>query len=378
MVRASKDCRMSSLNSRRAGPPKRMVVRIAIAVAFVMAVALYAAHVEGQKSARAAAASHALSLVTKAPAKALAEAVAAREDYGAAPDIARATWAALMAGGGQHGTAAMRKWTFAYTPRDPGFRLMFSKDSRFLAALDGTTIRVWNTEDGSEVLTTTAGDRFIGYWRIGAQHFGLFASYQYYDLVNSVIELPDGFRYAQASKDSLTAVAPGGDWAYRVPDLAQGRLDYPIKLVNLHTGEKREVDAGFMGAGAVAVNADATRIAVAPAESNAGRIMLWNARSRERIALIASGRFNRQLTFSRALNMLIAAGGGDTIAFVDAESGQPAFDLRHPARAIADDPNGLWFAVASGGTIKLYRGMNNAVIGAIAGREVRRAPATSH
>jgi hypothetical protein len=76
--------------------------------------------------------------------------------------------------------------------------------------------------------------------------------------------------------------------------------------------------------------------------------------------------------------MLVAVGGGETIAFIDADSGKPAFDLHHDARAIADDPKGLWFAVASGDSIKLYRGMNNAVTGAIADREVRRAPATSH
>ncbi|HEX2590318.1 MAG TPA: hypothetical protein VHL34_02430 [Rhizomicrobium sp.] len=395
---------MPSIREMSAAPPKRLIARIAVGVGFVLVVGLYAAHVEAQKTARIAAAAHALALTSSEPAKALVEATAAQDAYGKAPDIARATWAALMAGGGRHGSAAMIKWTLAYKPSDPAFRLMFSKDSRFLAALDGNTVTVWNVEDGSEVLATRAGAPFIGYWRIGAQHFGLLSSYQYYDLVNSVIELPDGFRYAQPSKDALTAVAPGGDWAYRVPVPALNRTDYPVKLVNLHTSEKREVDIRYSGMGEVAVNNDATRVAnlsisfpnihvrPVPWEKTNNRrdifvrfsIPMWDARSRKNISSIIATSEPRQLYFSRAQSALIVVAKETTrsdgsLQFFDESNGAPLYSLTLGAGVVADDLKGHWFAVATGDKIKVYRGMNNAALGYIADHEVSRpAPATSH
>jgi hypothetical protein len=273
----------------------------------------------------------------------------------------------------------MIKWAFAYKPSDPAFRLMFSKDSRFVAALDGNTVTVWNVEDGSEVLATRAGARFIGYWRIGAQHFGLLSSYQYYDLVNSVIELPDGFRYAQPSKDALTAVAPGGDWAYRVPDAALNRTDYPIKLVNLHTSEKREVDVGYNGVGAVAVDGDATRVAADIRADGMVEGGLWDARRRARLGAIPPSDAHGYY-FSRALGAVVIV--GTPVRFYGADDGVKLFAALagdSDVRSVADDPHGRWFAVATGDTIKIYRGVNNPAIGFIADHEVNRpAPATSH
>jgi hypothetical protein len=370
---------MPSIRDRSAAPPKRLIVRIAIAISFVMAIYVYAAHVTARDKAREESAGHILSLLARGGAReALMEATSAERGYGSSPKLARATWAALMAGGGKHGRAALLRRTFTFTPRDPRFSLMFSKDSRFLAALDGSSITVWNVENGTRVLTAEAGDRFVGYWRIEAHHFGLLASYQFYDLVNDVIALPDGFRYAQPAKDSLTGVAPGGDWAYRVPDGTAGRTDYPIKLINLHTSEKREVDVGYGGEGPVAVNSDGTRIANVSHFSGIAGVHITDARQRRRISGTLS--IARELYFSKALDALISADNTDDLSLWDANNGTVLMNVPSGGEqaVFADDLKGLWFAVQSGHTLRVYRGLNSPVVFAIAEKEISPAPATSH
>jgi hypothetical protein len=379
---------MPSIRERSVGPPKRLIVRIAIAIGFVTAIYLYAAHMTQRDKVREESAGHILSLLLEKgnARQALAEAVSAERNYGNSSTLARAMWAAVMAGGGKHGRVALLRRTFAFTPHDPRFSLMFSRDSRFLAAMDGNSITVWNVENGTHVLTAEAGDRFVGYWRIEAHHFGLLASYQYYDLVNDVIALPDGFRYAQPAKDSLTGVAPGGDWAYRVPDSAAGRTDYPIKLIDLHTSEKREVDAGYFGTGPVAVNGDGTRIANLARAADMVGAQITDARQRHAASGILG--MASQLYFSKALNALISTyepntgpNAGRDLNLSDADNGTRLLSLSVPdggTRAVADDLNGQWFAVQSGDIVRIYRGVNSPLLSAIAEKEVSPAPATSH
>ncbi len=368
-----------------AGPPRRLVVRIAAGIAFVLAVYLYVLHVEGRDRSQAEAAKHALALLNAGkPARALADAVEAQLTFGDTPEIARATWAALMSDGGRHGSAALLRRTFSYTPNDAAdFSLAFSSDGRFLAAIDGTSIAVWNVQDGTQVATATAGDRFVGFFRIGSRYFGLLASYQYYDLVSAVIALPEGYRYAQPSKDALTAVAPGGDWAYQVPKLAPG-LESPIKLINLHTGEKREVDIRYNKDAGVAVNHDATRIADEMRVFDFSEYGLWNARKRNQIARLPG--MGGQLYFSDALGALVVAYKVEVknqkriLDLFDADSGRPLCFISAPssgANGVADDPNGQWFAVQTGSSIHLYRGANWPYLATVAAQEVSPAPATS-
>jgi hypothetical protein len=364
---------MPSIRERSA-PRSRLMIRIAVAMGFIFAAYLYVAHVEARDAARTASAAHALALVRANKAsEALAETVSAERNLGSSPELSRALWASLMAGGGRHGQKALLRRALAFTPSDPSFSLMFSKDDRFLAALDGDSVSVWNVDNNTHVLTTEASDRFVGYWRIGAQHIGLLESYQYYDLVNATIDLPDNYRYAQPAKDSLTGIAPGGDWGYRVLAYAADRSDYPIKLVNLHTSEKREVDVDYLGRGTVAVNDDATRIAA----SDGAKAELWNARTRERIASFTGG---EHLQFSKALNAIAVVRHDGGIALIDADTGKREFAIAGASHilAVADDPKGFWFAVATKDKILVYRGLNDRNVIAIAEREVSRAPATSH
>jgi hypothetical protein len=302
---------------------------------------------------------------------ALNDGVAAEQKLGASPGLTLALWASLMADDRTRSTVLRR--SFVYRVQDPKAQLVFSGDSRFLAVIDGFTITVWSTEDGTQALNTQAGDRFVGYWWIDARHFGLLASYQYVDLVTSVIALPDNFRYSQPSKDAVTAVAPGGNWAFHAPDAEPGRTDYPIKLINLHTGEKREVDAGYQGNGAIAINSDATRIAAQNTHSNS--VELWDARRRLGLASIA-GLTAHSLYFSDTPDLLIAAASRD-IRFFDPDNGQPLFTLPETANTVAIDPRGWWFAEQSGNTIRLYRGPASPFIGALAKQAVSPAPATS-
>lgn len=377
---------MPTIREMSAAPPKRLIVRIAIAVALVLAAYLYAMHVSAREAARRDAAEKAdLYLQYRRPAAALSTAFTAQNQFGTSAELTRALWASLMAGGGHHGTKALLRRTFVYAPQDPRFSLMFSADSRFLAALDGNSTTVWNVESGDRVLTTQAGDRFIGYWRIGASHFGLLASYQYYDLVNAVVSLPDTFRYAQASKDQLTAVAPGGDWAYHIPAVTTDRAEYPIKLVNLHTGEKREVDVDYSGRGPIAVNNDATLIAAHAIYGDMIEGGIWNARARSRLANLPAG---QSYYISRALDAVIVIPESDVpvdskraVSLYRPNDGERLFELpaSHPVRAIADDLRGNWFAVAVGNKIELYRGLNSPLLGLIAEREVRQpSPAAPH
>lgn len=377
---------MPTIREMSAAPPRRLIVRIAIAIALVLAVYLYAMHVTARDAARHDAAEKSLSVLQYGrPIAALSTAFDAERDFGPSPELTRALWASLMAGGGRHGTSALLRRAFVYEPKNPKFSLMFSTDSRFLAAIDGNSITVWNVEDGSRVLTTEAGDRFIGYWRIGASHIGLLASYQYYDLVNDVIALPDGFRYAQPSKDALTAVAPGGDWAYHIPAVTTDRTEYPIKLVNLHTSEKREVDVDYGGTGPLAVNSDATLIAAAAHYDDMIQGGIWDARARTRLAVLPGG--GQSYYVSRALSAVIVIPKTDVpvdpkraVALYRPTDGDMLFRLPAPGpvRAIADDLRGSWFALAAGNKIQLYRGVNSPLLGLIADREVRPAPATSH
>src|SRR5690242_6951386 len=129
---------MPTMRERNAGPPKRLVIRIAIAAGFILAAYLTAAHFSARERGRSDAAQTLIEALQNDRADiALRDGVAALHDFNASPDLSRAVWAALMAGGGKHGPNAMRKWSFAYVPNDPQFRLMFSKDGRFLAAIDG-------------------------------------------------------------------------------------------------------------------------------------------------------------------------------------------------------------------------------------------------
>src|SRR6478752_6493315 len=94
--------RMPSIRERSTAPPKRLIVRIAIAIGFVMSIYLYASHVIARHKVREESADHILSLLQKGDAsQGLAEAVSAQRGYGNSPALARATWAALMAGGGR-------------------------------------------------------------------------------------------------------------------------------------------------------------------------------------------------------------------------------------------------------------------------------------
>lgn len=360
---------MPTMSERRAGPPRRMIIRIAVAAAFIFAAYLTVTQFEARGRARELAARDAIASIQHGRADAaLRTGVEAREAVGDSRDLSRAVWGALMAGGGREGAKALLKRSFAYAPQDPHFQLMFSNDSRFLAAIDGNNITVWNVEDGSHVLTASAGDRFIGYWRIGARHFGLLASYQFLDLVNSVIELPDRFKYAQPAKDQLTGVAPGGDWAYFVPQRAGERTDYPIKLIDLHTSEKREVDANYRGIGAVAVNADATRIADQIDSDRATKVGLWDARTRRQLATIPG---MRSLYFSRALNSVVIA--GRATSFFDSDNGRLLFTADQTVKSVADDLAGKWFAAAMNGKIYVYRGVGSVALFDIAQRQVRGA-----
>lgn len=376
---------MPSIRERSVAPPRRLIVRIAIAIGFVIAIYLYAAHVTARDKGREESASHSLSLLGKGNARqALAETVAAERRYGASPALARAMWAALMANGGKHGRTALLRRTFSFAPHEPHFSLMFSKDSRFLAAMDGSSITVWNVENGRRVLTAEAGDRFVGYWRIEARHFGLLASYQFYDLVNDVIALPDGFRYAQPARDSLSGVAPGGDWAFRVPATAADRTDYPIKLVNLHTGEKREVDIGYRGEGPIAVNSDATRVAAVDQVSDKPGARIIDARQRRPLALVRGA--NGWLYFSKALDALVVfnrppgAQNHQGLNLFDGDNGTALFGIsasKGDLSAVADDLKGLWFAVQSENSLRVYRGLNSPVLSAIAEKEISPVQATS-
>jgi len=369
---------------RSTQPRSNLVIRVSLAIAFVTAIALYLAYVQGHEKARADAAGQALVLLQKGKAhEALTSAFDAQQRFGDSRALSRSLWAAMMARGGRHGRYALLRRTLAYHPQTPGLRLEFSRDSRFLAAIDGNTITVWNTETGEQVLSTIAGTNFVGFWRIGARYFGLLSSYQYYDLENSVIELPDGFRYAQPSKDALTAVAPGGDWAWRMPDYASRRTDYPIKLIDLHTSEKREVDIGYSGMGVVAVNSEATRVADFVGGFERGDILLWDGRERTKLTQIAAPSEPRQLYFSNALDALVVVAkegflSGGSLLFFDAEKGAALFSLALGTHAIADDLNGEWFAVQSGDKILMYRGANSPLLPLIAKAELSPAPATSH
>jgi hypothetical protein len=402
---------MPTIRELNAAPPKRMIVRIAVAVGFVLAIYLYVAHIEARDRDRLETANHVLQMVSHGRAReALRQAVDAQRSFGDEPILSRATWAALMAGGGRHGSKALLRRTIRYTPVSPDFRLEFSKDGRFLAAIDGATISVWNAQSGELVVSTTAGDRFVGFLRSGSRYFGLLASHQFYDLVSDVIALPDGYRYAQPSKDALSEMAPGGDWAFRVPAYETGRADYPIKLINLHTGEKREVDVNYTCCGPVAVNSGATRIAASRASWDVFWSEMWDARKRAPIGRDAPGD-NSQIYFSDALNAMVSVPlhpANDNFWFTDTDSGKLLFSV--PLReflqiagsnkgaacggvartlpdnsiqdsaqlAIADDPEGMWFAVCSNNTIQLYRGVNSPYLNEIAAREVSPAPATSH
>ncbi|HEY1706781.1 MAG TPA: hypothetical protein VGG10_00845 [Rhizomicrobium sp.] len=351
----------------------RLIVRIAIAVGIVFAIYFYAVYLRARTDARNAAADRVLLLLGHHDARnALGAGVAAEQKLGPSAELTLTLWAALMAD--EQKRPALLKHSFPYRLQDPKAQLAFSDDSRFLAIIDGFTITVWNAEDGTQVLNTQAGDRFVGYWRIGARHFGLLASYQYVDLVTSVIELPDTFRYSQPSKDAVTAVAPDGDWAYHAPNAERGRSDYPIKLINLHTGEKREVDAGYQGKGAVAVNGDATRIAAQNAGSNS--IELWDSRRRLRLAHIADLTAH-SLYFSDVPGLLIAATARD-LRFFDPDNGRLLFTLPEKANTVAVDPRGWWFAEQAGNTIRLYRGPASPFVADVAKQAVSPAPATSH
>jgi hypothetical protein len=377
-------------------------VRVAVAIAFVLAVALYAVHIESRQHERSAAAAEAYAALNQGRAgQALVRVSDTIKSLGETPELTRGAWSALMAGGGRQGRAVLLRDTFPYRLHNNIFEfyLAFSNDGRFLAAIDGPTITVWNVVDGTRVANATAGDRFVGFFRVGPRFFGLLASHQYYDLVSDVISLPENYRYAQPAKDALTAVAPGGDWAYRLPEPADGRTEYPVMLVNLHTGEKREVDVGYLGFGALGVDEDATHIALSPANQlDASHIDLWGARSRLQIArLPIANDAIYQLYFSSALNALIAVSVPQPVLlnapaglrlphvafdlrFYDPERGLPLFRVatsKEQILAVADDRQGQWFATRTADSIRVYRGPNSPWIATIAEREVNRAPATS-
>jgi hypothetical protein len=377
-----------------AGPPKRLIVRIAVAVAFVLTIVLYLAHIQARDQQRAEAARTVYAELNRGQtSSALTKAADALQSLGETPELKRAAWTSLMAG--RRGSRALLRRSFPHRPKfkwipgepDPSW-LSFSNDGRFLAAIDGPSITVWNVEDGSQVVTTTAGDRFVGFFRIGSRYFGLLASHQFYDLVSDVVSLPEGYRYAQPSKDALTAVAPGGDWAYRLPAPEEGRTEYPVKLVNLHTGEKREVDINYRDHAPVGVNSDASRIAIVVSgicDPCHAALQIWNARSRLRIASKVAVPIDFSLYYSKAqdafivasLSMLPAASGH--LEIIDPETGNRLASLtrERPTFDVADDPGGKWFAMQTDESIELYRGPNSPYLSLIAKREVSRAPATS-
>jgi len=64
----------------------------------------------------------------------------------------------------------------------------------------------------------------------------------------------------------------------------------------------------------------------------------------------------------------------------DEHDGAGRFNIhafRETPLAVADDPQGLWFAIRTPTGIELYRGVNSPLLNTIAEREVSRAPATS-
>src|SRR5262249_2150238 len=138
---------MPTIREMNARPPKRMIVRVVVGVAFVVAVALYVLHVQSRDRAREAAVAQIYAALASGHAEqALARANDALETLGETPDLTRAAWSALMAGGGKHGRKALLRDSFPYKGLESllTFQLAFSNDGRFVAAIDGSTITVWN------------------------------------------------------------------------------------------------------------------------------------------------------------------------------------------------------------------------------------------
>jgi hypothetical protein len=146
---------MPTIREMNAGPPKRLIVRIAVAVAFVLAIYLYVSHVEARDSARLEAANRVLATINKG--KPVPGARRSRRSTAIAWHLPR-TVARHMGGldGGrrqawQPRPVATHTSVQVRGPLELTSQLSFSNDGRFVAAIDGPTITVWNAQDGSQL-----------------------------------------------------------------------------------------------------------------------------------------------------------------------------------------------------------------------------------
>jgi hypothetical protein len=169
-------------------------------------------------------------------------------------------------------------------------------------------------------------------------------------------------------------------WAMLVPyGLLNG--DLSVGVIDLATGEQKHFDADYMGFGPIALNADATRLALQPNTGGSGDttdwIDLWNPHTGGYVARVDAKENVSQLHFSSVQRAVILV-PDDTPSYQDFVSHRMHFDqdtgvLRFPLHSspgtaildVAESPAGRYFAVASEDGVYLFRGSRSADLAAI-------------